>query len=320
MPPNWPTATVEHQPTPASAPARALRAVPGEYTITDLPIHVPVQPDESSNGLLRRAAYRYGITPGQLLNLAGPTIRHSTTNAVHKRLLTTDNGVADDIGLCSSELAELQRTSSLDTVVGNYLRLYRNTRYEAPNWSRYCPHCLAADPTVWRRDWHNPLTLLCTEHRLILLDTCPSCGQRPYSSTAWLGQHDAPAWTCPSRRPARRGRFGRSARTVRPFCEQDLRQAHTPAATIAQEQAQRLLLDLATHFDHTGSACGVTACNEVIAHAFVELLDATSDPWQPDTPAGQVAAHLRFVLSVLRPTRPPYRRPSRRRCPISDPR
>lgn len=56
---------------------------------------------------------------------------------------------------------------------------------------RFCPECLR-DRQVWRSEWHNPLILVCLEHKTLLLHACPNCELAPFSSIAWARQDRAP--------------------------------------------------------------------------------------------------------------------------------
>jgi hypothetical protein len=45
--------------------------------------------------------------------------------------------------------------------------------------SRYCPDCLAESGGRWQLQWRLGCVFACTEHRCLLADTCPHCGNFP---------------------------------------------------------------------------------------------------------------------------------------------
>jgi hypothetical protein len=46
------------------------------------------------------------------------------------------------------------------------------------SWSRFCPECLSASHGRWQLRWRLGWSFACTVHKSLLVDVCPSCGER----------------------------------------------------------------------------------------------------------------------------------------------
>lgn len=116
--------------------------------------------------------------------------------------------------------------------------------------SRYCPECLASG-FGWSTLWQQPWTFACPHHHIALIATCPSCGQRPWSSSSWGGRLAGQA-CCTEREPRPKG--GTSQRSIRPWCNGNLGDAAQIAVHDAALHAQQRLLVLvdAAHRDPGG--------------------------------------------------------------------
>ncbi|CAM3079797.1 TniQ family protein [Dermacoccus abyssi] len=116
--------------------------------------------------------------------------------------------------------------------------------------SRYCPECLASG-FGWSTLWQQPWTFACPHHHIALIATCPSCGQRPWSSSSWGGRLAGQA-CCTEREPRPKG--GTSQRSIRPWCNGNLGDAaQIPVHDAALHAQQRLLVLVdAAHRDPGG--------------------------------------------------------------------
>jgi hypothetical protein len=47
--------------------------------------------------------------------------------------------------------------------------------------SHVCPDCIRETDGAWQTAWKLPWTFACLKHQVLLLDTCPACGERPAS-------------------------------------------------------------------------------------------------------------------------------------------
>ncbi|MGW2867262.1 TniQ family protein [Kitasatospora sp. NPDC001225] len=129
--------------------------------------------------------------------------------AYARRLRTTSNGFLEHIGLPRTKAASLTirmfaheaealgRATGLPRreLVSMTLELYdglavtlvddRRRMALAPSWRfggarpRYCPACLSADGGRGPIAWCLPSAFACPRHRVLLVDSCPSCGRSP---------------------------------------------------------------------------------------------------------------------------------------------
>lgn len=79
-------------------------------------------------------------------------------------------------------ILQVDPLSGWNTIIGiePLHRLPQTNRYRLDRQalSRVCPRCLATDKTPYiRAYWDLPLSLICTTHNTLLLDTCPRCGR-----------------------------------------------------------------------------------------------------------------------------------------------
>lgn len=124
---------------------------------------------------------------------------------------------------------------------------------------------------------------VCVEHGLLLDQACPSCGQRPFTSSTWTTRA-VPVGHCTQRRPGPRRR---TRRQHRPLCRTHLTNAPQVRAGDEQVAAQALLLALAAHPAAPVAVCGVPACNTVLFDAILELATDASTRWPS---SGEVGA------------------------------
>ncbi|MBZ4497694.1 TniQ family protein [Dermacoccus sp. Tok2021] len=208
--------------TPPRTPVRADPATepatePGGEYLRDLvpathrsqwPICVPPQPNEQPRSWLVRASHRYGLTPRQFL-----TAMHIPGNPpgsdLERVLLDKRSGFYAVLG---TEPPEPVKIPLIDDG-----RLSESVPKNTS--SRYCPECLASG-FGWSTLWQQPWTFACPHHHIALIATCPSCGQRPWSSSSWGGRLAGQA-CCTEREPRPKG--GTSQRSIRPWLQRQPR-------------------------------------------------------------------------------------------------
>ncbi|PZP15680.1 MAG: hypothetical protein DI611_08285 [Brachybacterium faecium] len=257
-------------PDPPPDPRPRPRVIPGGYDLDTPPIHITPLPGESAVSWLRRAAVRYQISPRNVLRAGGATRQISSTRAASTRITSPRNTYTARLGLTAEERQQLRDRTDLGHALDSYARVYQHSdARSAGTSSRFCPACLAAETSIWDKDWTNPLLAVCPDHDLLLLDRCPACQAVPYASPAWLSE-PLELWRCTARTTAPPG----TGRRVRLWCGHDLRTAPAASATDELARAQRLLFDLAHDPDDPIKLCGITVTRRIGFDAMVELLAA----------------------------------------------
>lgn len=143
--------------------ARAA-AVPAERF--PWPISVAPAPDESLASWLQRQADALRVSVADLLDLPG--FRRSAHGGPPAGLSPAHlQRLADGSG---ATLLDLQRRWPTDHRTGLVPLLPRRA-------FRCCPACLRHPPAYVRVAWCQPHTVVCAEHRALLLDACPGCGE-----------------------------------------------------------------------------------------------------------------------------------------------
>lgn len=263
------------QPRPSPAPAdpaaaqHRLRGVTGGYDLDPLPIHVPPRDGESAVSWLRRLSVRYDTPARDLLHGAGAVQAITGTTKVISRL-RNNRALLERLGLDADETSCLLTAAPLTSATLTYVETFGRTPMPARPWMRYCPHCLAAPDPVWPDHWRCPLSLICPDHGVYLLQTCPGCGQKPHASPAWL-THPVELHRCPSR--VHEHDAGPGRRRL-PWCDTDLSTAPTMPAPPEQVAGQRLLHEWAAGTGEHATACGLPITHRIGFQALVELLDA----------------------------------------------
>jgi hypothetical protein len=262
-------------PTPSPAPAKRvpprhrLRPVTGGYDLDPLPIHVPPRNGESAVSWLRRLSVRYDTPTRDLLRGAGEVKAVTGTTKVISRL-RNNRALLRRLGLDDDETSRLLAAAPLIAATLTYSETFGRDTVPARPWMRYCPHCLAGPDPVWPDHWRCPLSLICPEHGVYLLQTCPGCLQKPHASPAWL-THPVELQRCPSRVHAHDS--GRGRRRL-PWCDTDLSTAPTLPASAEQVAGQRRLHEWAAGAAEHATACGLAVTHRLGFQALVELLDA----------------------------------------------
>lgn len=262
----WPQ-PAEDQPARPHLQAAAPPVV--EFRSGQLPLTVRPLPGEWPVSWLTRAAGRFAITPRALLQAIGVIRQTASTGAAVRRALSPDR--VRLLGLEGDNAAELAAPHPTATALRRNQTLYRRrTRRIERTGPRYCPACLAADSSYWPKSWLLTTTLVCTRHRLRLVEACPSCHREPFSRRDWLTATEA-IYECPHALPA-----DGPGRRVRRRCRADLRTAPAEAAT-AGDVAAQLLLDTTAATDRPQAL--VSACDTKVEAVilFGAILDLTEN-------------------------------------------
>lgn len=149
--------------------------------VRTLPIKVAPLPGEALDSWLEATAHRYRCSWSDLLNAVGLSVdgkrRHRTPwlfvlTATELDTLAFATGVAGT-DLQSMTLARFAHALDFDVHCARDIR----TGLPTMSRSRYCPRCLAVTGGRWQSSWRLGWSFVCLEHRCLLVDVCPSCGQ-----------------------------------------------------------------------------------------------------------------------------------------------
>jgi hypothetical protein len=149
-----------------------------------LPVSVPPQPGESVDSWLEHLADANGLTTAQLLGLArrhGVSTRFLTLAPSPETItrLAALARISDDL-VYAATLAAYDGTALDLTGLDPHDR-HSSRQVAARGWTpahgtQICPACLA-DTGAWKAAWRLFLVTACTEHRVVLVADCPSCGR-----------------------------------------------------------------------------------------------------------------------------------------------
>jgi TniQ protein len=135
------------------------------------------QPDESLMGyILRLSATNYCETPKWILDLAGLEI-YSLKKGWRKLCDdSVDFTLFEQIAKLSEEEVnemkhEFIRNSDYERCHAQWHVPISSLRFD---WPMICPYCLRENPYC-RKFWDLRVITVCPQHRLLLLDICPSC-------------------------------------------------------------------------------------------------------------------------------------------------
>lgn len=169
-----------------------------------------------------RVAARYQVPARSLLRALDPGVRQFRS--------------ADAVRL-TDDLAEVIRAgvhrgcTPMDGVVRAWAARF-GRRLAPHGGASFCPSCLAEPVAYWRQRWAHPLTVLCAQHRCLLVQRCPGCERRAHVSLSGTSEQ-LPVWMCPSQL----NEPYRAARSRRQWCRTDLREAVTEGVTSEQVEA-----------------------------------------------------------------------------------
>ena len=151
-----------------------------------LPISVPPRLDESVESWLEHLADANGLTTAQLLS----TIRRTGATTRYLTLAPSPETVArlatlarvDEKDVYAATLASFDGTA-LDLTGLDPADRYSYRQVAARGWTpahgtQICPACIA-ETGAWKIAWRLLLVTACTDHSLVLVAECPSCG-RPF--------------------------------------------------------------------------------------------------------------------------------------------
>jgi hypothetical protein len=200
-----------------------LRGITGGCCIDRWPIKVDAAEDETPRSWFRRVSDRYQLTPRQLCDALGVDPPRLPEMAVFLNQNSDIVNTALDV-----------QVEDFNTACGENLR----SPWLAPfteSTHRFCPACLEEN-SYWKTSWESPFAVACPVHRILYVDQCPQCGERPWRTDAWLGQCGA-VHACAARRPAEAD----LKQPLRAWCGGDLRKAPRPLAPETVLQAQAIL-------------------------------------------------------------------------------
>ena len=154
--------------------------------ISVLPVSMPPQPGESIESWLEHLADANGLTTAQLLATTGRG-RAGTrflTLAPSPETITRLAALArvDEHSVYAATLAAFDGTAldltGLDPTNRNSYRQVAARGWTPAHGTQICPACLA-DTGTWKTAWRLLLVNACTQHGVVLVAECPSCG-RPF--------------------------------------------------------------------------------------------------------------------------------------------
>ena len=151
-----------------------------------LPISVPPRPDESVESWLEHLADANGLTTAQLL----ATIRRTGATTRYLTLAPSPETIArlaalarvDEKDVYAATLASFDGTAldltGLDPTDRHSYRQVAARGWTPAHGTQICPACIA-ETGAWKTTWRLLLVTACTDHGLVLVAECPSCG-RPF--------------------------------------------------------------------------------------------------------------------------------------------
>ncbi|MEU2716314.1 TniQ family protein [Streptomyces sp. NPDC007205] len=157
------------------------------WTAHRLPIVVPPLPGEAVDSWIASYAARLRVSTRDFLNALGLT---GSRPAQMVTCLTPAerHALAAATGLNAAQLTAM----TLEPFDGLAVTLGRGSRElrRPPCWrrsggsrsgagSRYCPECLRQNAHRWLLEWRLPWIYVCSQHRCLLLEVCPACGNPP---------------------------------------------------------------------------------------------------------------------------------------------
>lgn len=158
-----------------------------------MPRSLDPDPRESLAGYLLNLSHRLGLPPNEVAVRIGMEAALTTVSINIGYTITLPEAVATSFGhaagLSPAEVNNLTlaRWDGLlfDTAApAKAARTLHGSGWINTSTTRACPQCLAIghphapDRTIWRAAWRTPWAVACTEHELLLEDTCNSCGHK----------------------------------------------------------------------------------------------------------------------------------------------
>ncbi|GEL94035.1 TniQ family protein [Cellulomonas composti] len=257
---------------PLAARARRLRSAGGGYVVDRLPIAVPRHIDEHVASWLVRVASRYALSPRDLLRSVGVDIPAQRVLRFDSLAAPARENLAERLAVTVENLSDLRGGigRALSDARAEYRRENRlEARTTALSRTKFCPECLRHDG-YWHESWTDPLHLVCIEHHVELVDSCPGCDRPPFAGSAWLTSRTDVA-TCPAFDTLSTG--GRYRRR----CLTDLSTVEAPVVFLDVVEAQAALFELATQVasDPHGlvPTCGTHGRAQTVLEAWLTMVD-----------------------------------------------
>lgn len=142
-----------------------------------LPLRVEPLPGEAIDSWLEAVARTHRATFGSVLDQCGIDVRNVNRKPWQQIFLTPPVGAISKIAYTTGMSADAVRNTTLSPAEGD-LALNRH-RWAWRRSSRACPRCLAETNGRWLLQWRHNLSVVCTKHNCVLIDTCASC-RRPW--------------------------------------------------------------------------------------------------------------------------------------------
>jgi hypothetical protein len=164
-----------------------------------LPLRLSPLPGEALDSWLETYCRRLDVTTGVLLGALG--LRdHSRSLPDHTIWLHVPE--ARRLAYATSVEMDRLHAMTLRAYDGQIVRVDRRRRVVArsmfwarPRGSRFCPSCLSERDGRWLLRWRLSFVFACTDHGVLLQDTCPTCGRIP-RRTVTSPSSSQPAATC----------------------------------------------------------------------------------------------------------------------------
>jgi hypothetical protein len=158
-------------------------------TVRTFPLRVVPIAGEAIDSWLEALAYRHQVALGDVAASLQLSWKQGS-----QWVLTVDARQCADLSAATDVAKTAVKAMTLSHYDGTALginpvtgRLERTFPLGYRAWSRYCPLCLAETGGRWQLHWRLGWTFVCTRHRCLLADVCPSCMGRqrqwpqPYS-------------------------------------------------------------------------------------------------------------------------------------------
>lgn len=290
------------QPKPAPAQpndkrtSTRFRGITAGYDLNAWPLTLSIEPDETLSSWWARLAARFGISSAALFREVGFRMGSYTPWRVEQRLARPSSPLSVRTGVTNETRAQAHTAQARisDLLASVTQRYHAPTISSKPSFgSRFCPSCLA-ETGRWSGLWRSPLITVCHRHNAMLVDECPQCGGRPFSSPAWA-MHERQNTSCTENLPRSTG-----PRTRRKPCGADLTRTPTSTADPDLVAATELLLEDANHSDQDWMLAGLPVTRAEARDGLALLaLDALSIREREPRTVGTVAKALEHAYEVL---------------------
>lgn len=152
-----------------------------QIVVRTLPKRTEPVDGEALDSWLEVLSHRLSCTWGDLTD----AIRLTNTGGTTPWLLRLTPEEAANLSLATGQPAAELHAMTLARYDGTGLRIRQDVRaadrtfpWTRTRFSRYCPHCLRDTGGRWQLYWRAGWTFACQQHRCLLVDECPQCGQR----------------------------------------------------------------------------------------------------------------------------------------------